>query len=301
MTFEQLNCFLEVARDMNFTKAANRLFLSQSTLSRQIAALESDLGVRLLLRDTRSVELTEAGRVLQKEGAELLARKTAIEEKLWRMSEGQSGRINIVTISMQGRAMHGREVYQICQEFQEKHPDITLNLSVQTPGTAVQRLDEGDADVCVTLSYELDGMPRDMEVLSIGEEQFYLIVPDGHRLAEKEHVSVADVEGEHFLFARTPAGSRPVIEAHEALGVEKRHRDAAEKQESLADVIAMVQAGLGVAILPGFLLRRNDGYQLLTIEGAETRFQVVLLWKKESANPAMEPFKQTARELLAGK
>lgn len=72
MELEQLRIFLAVAECSSFTGAARRLFVSHSTTSRAVAALEAELGVRLFTRDRRSVELTEAGRVLRAEGGKLL-------------------------------------------------------------------------------------------------------------------------------------------------------------------------------------------------------------------------------------
>ena len=72
MKIEQLERFLVVADCLNFTTAADQLYVGQSTISRQIAALEDELGVTLLIRGPRSVELTEAGRVMQEEGVKLL-------------------------------------------------------------------------------------------------------------------------------------------------------------------------------------------------------------------------------------
>ena len=294
MTFEQLHYFLEIVKDMNFTRAASRLFISQSTLSRQIAALESALGARLLIRDTRSVELTEAGKLLAREGVELFQKKTEIEDKIWRLSEGISGKINLVSLTMQSN-----EVYEICHRFQVRYPNIALNLTAQVHGTTVEQLEQGFADVGVGISCELENAPDNLETVPIKHDKFYVIVPEYHRLAGRTSVTREEMKGEHILVAREPIASRLCVEIHNALGVGVKNRRGKSQPNTLAEMIMQVKAGIGAAILPGVLCRPGEGYHVLSLEDVETDFDVVMIWKKESSDPSMVCFKQVVQECLA--
>ena len=82
MTTKQIDCCIELAKTLNFSRAAENLFISQSTLSQQIMNLESELGVKLFLRTTRDVQITEAGRAFLEEAAEILRRTEGLKQTI---------------------------------------------------------------------------------------------------------------------------------------------------------------------------------------------------------------------------
>ena len=293
MTFEQLHYFLEITEDMNFTKTANRLFISQPTLSRQLAALEEALGAKLLIRDTRSVELTDAGRYLVQASRKLLKDKHAIEEEVWRLNEGVRGRINLVSISMQTN-----KVYQLCYEFQKRHPDIVLNLSTLIHGTTAMQIEQDLADVAVGFSYEVENPSVDLECVPLQKDRFYLIVSERHPLARKESVSPGDLKGETILIARQPMANSFCAGVHTQLCRECAKRRDWQQPNTIDEMIMQVKAGMGLGILPGTNCRENEGYRALSIVGIPTEFDVVMVWRKDSSNPSMECFKSVARETL---
>lgn len=293
MTFEQLHYFLEITEDMNFTKTANRLFVSQPTLSRQLAALEESLGAKLLNRDTRSVELTDAGRYLAQASRKLLKEKRAIEEEVWRLNEGLRGRINLVSVSMQTN-----RVYQLCYRFQIRHPDFALNLSTQVHGTTAMQIEQDLADVAVGFSYELETPAVQLEGVPIQRDRFYLIVSEQHPLARKSSVCPADLQGETILIARQPMANRFCARVHTQLCAQCEMRREWQQPNTIDEMVMQVKAGMGLGILPGTNCRENEGYRALEIEGIPAEFDVVMVWRRNSGNPAMACFREVVREEL---
>lgn len=294
MTFEQLHYFVEISKDMNFTKTANRLYISQSTLSRQIAALENSLGTQLLIRDTRSVELTQAGTLLASEGDKLLKSKRALEEMIWHVGESLTGKISISTFSMQNNT-----VYQFCYRFQMKYPDVMLSLNQQVYGTTVQQLQENRADFCVGMSCEFDGAPPDIEYIPLWKGRYCVIVDDNHPLADKEFITPEDMAGVSVIMARKPAGSKMCIELHHQLGIDTDKKISPACPETLEDLILQVKAGLGAAILPDMLYHSNEGYKALPIRGVESEFNVVMAWSRNNVNPNMGKFKELLMDAVS--
>ena len=293
MTFEQLNYFLEVTRSMNFTKAANNLYISQPTLSRHISTLESDLGAKLLIRDKRSVTLTEAGKLLASEGAELFRKKEEIESRIWRLGEGIKGNLTMVSIEIQSR-----EVYQICRQFQMTYPNIVFSLQQQAYGTTLTEVEERRADVGVGLSFELENLPSNMELLPICKDQFCVIVSELHPLADQESVCVDQLKHETFIFARSMGPTEFVSQLHHKIGADSTDLDNPHQPHGIGSLIMQVKAGLGIALLPRCICRENDGYRALPIRDIDTSFDIVLLWERESGNPNLDCFKDSAREYL---
>ena len=279
MTFEQLNYFLEVVKDMNFTKAANRLFISQSTLSRHVTALEESLNTKLLNRDTHSVKLTEAGKFLVREGSDLLKMKREIEEKIWMYDESSKERLNFVMYLMQDD-----RVYHICNELKEKDPNILLNLSLLARNeNIISRIQDGGADMGISTYGEIDVIPEDIGWVPLWEDEYYLIAPNNHRLACRDSVSVNELEDERILIADEPAISNNVCaNIHHYLEKGTNRRYNVTQPRNIAEMAMQVMAGAGLAVLPGVNCFRDGRYKLLHIEGVPTKYDVMFMWKKDS-------------------
>lgn len=289
MTFEQLNYFLEVVKDMNFTKAANRLFISQSTLSRHIASLEKSLDTELLARDTHSVRLTEAGVLLAHEGRELLKRKQEIEDSILELNERLNERINLIMSPIQDT-----RIYYLCNQFQMLYPNIILNLSMLTYSNAniVTEIIDGSKDIGISTSCEIEAVSSGIEWIPLWKDKYYLIVPNDHPLAAYDTVTAEDVEGERILIANDPPlCSALCASVHGYLNGDSHRNRNVMQPKNLTEMTMQVMAGIGLAILPGIYCRNDSGYKALPISGIPTEFDVIMLWKQGQHNPKVEKLK----------
>lgn len=283
MNFEQLKIFISVAENKSFTKAAELLYISHSTTSRNVAALEAELGVCLLSRDNRSVRLTPAGEILFREGAKLVKKVEDVENSVRNAGLGRTGKLNVAVISM---TLAG--VIKGGQDFCRKYPDVLLGVYSCSAAEVRAQVESGDADVGITFSY---GLPEDMspyKFKEIARERFCLVVPADSRILAAEAVTLPEVAElgaaviveESFLSAQVREKLlEPVGEAG---------RCVMPTPESL---FMQVRAGNGVAIVPRSVAEEYGALcRIVEIKDKEAEFDVVIFWRRDDMNPSLPLF-----------
>jgi DNA-binding transcriptional LysR family regulator len=216
----RLQYFLGVARERNFTRAAERLHVAQPALSRQVRLLEQELGVELLHRTTHEFELTEAGRFLVERGPALL---TAADE-LWRgvrtYGTGERGTVVVAY----GASASYETAPRLLRALAERRPGIAVTTQVGSVGEILDGLTDGSIDL---------GLVRcapsrpDLELRTVRRERQGLLVRRDHPLAGRPHVAVAELAGEPLLLhAReaNPGHYDAVVALFAAQGIEPRVR-----------------------------------------------------------------------------
>lgn len=188
-----LRAFATVAEELNFTRAAERLFVAQQALSAQIQQLESRLGVRLFDRTTRRVGLTEAGELLLPHAVATLraldAGTDAIEAL--RRSERATLRVGLSGTAMVPLASETLRV------FAERHPDVELKVSNSGLDEPTAGLKEGAVDVAFVRPPFVD---EGISMVTVLTEERYAVLPSGHPLAARDHVRPQDVVGEPWIW-----------------------------------------------------------------------------------------------------
>jgi DNA-binding transcriptional LysR family regulator len=215
-----------VARHLHFGRAAAELHIAQPVLSRQIRALEAELHARLLRRDRRSTELTDAGRQLLADAEPLLAAAEALHRRVARAARG--------TDRFVVAFMPGLIVTDAVRRLRERHPGLVVEVLRTTWNDQVEVLHDGRADV----SYlRLPADQRGLTVRPLASEPRVVALPAGHRLAGKESVELAELAAERLLQNR---------EAVPEWSGEAEPVPALEVEEKLENVAA----GRGVVVLP---------------------------------------------------
>jgi DNA-binding transcriptional LysR family regulator len=245
---KQLKYFLAVAEEKSFSRAAERLHISQPPLSQQIQKLESELGVRLFARTTRSFELTVAGKALMSEAADLLARMSITIDTIRQIDRGEVGRLRVGIV---GSAMWG-PIPKLLEQFQSRFPRVSWTLHELGPNDQYEALRSKRIDVGFWREPRSDDdhlRHANLRQELCFRENVCVALHQTHRLAAKAHIELAELAGEPLLtlaldksgFARhliqscVDAGFNPAI-----------YQEASEPQT----VLAMVGAGLGVALMP---------------------------------------------------
>jgi DNA-binding transcriptional LysR family regulator len=235
---KQLKYFLAVAEEKSFSRAAERLHISQPPLSQQIMKLESELGVRLFARTTRTFELTVAGKALMVEATDMLAKMRMTIDTIRQIDRGEVGRLRVGIV---GSAM-----------FQSQYPRVTWTIHELGPNDQYEALRARQVDVGFWREPRVDDDQLKHDKLRQDlcfRENVCVAVNERHRLARQPHIELTDLAGEPMLslilanstFARyllqccVNAGFQPSI-----------YQEATEPQT----LLAMVGAGLGVAMLP---------------------------------------------------
>lgn len=232
LDLRKIRYFMAVARELNFGRAAAELHIAQPVLSRQIRALEAELGVRLFVRDRRRTELTPAGEALFADAAPVLAGAEALRRRVGRAARG--------TDSFTVAFMPGLIVTGAVRALMAAHPRLRVEVLRTSWDDQVEVLRDGRADVsCVRLPVDRRGL----KVTSLFDEPRVAVLPAGHRLASKDEIHFADLAEETLL---QPHGAVP--EWQELTGdTAPREAPAALAVEEKLEHVA---AGRGIVVLP---------------------------------------------------
>lgn len=243
-----LRYFIAVAEERHFSRAAERLHISQPPLSYAIRQLESSLGVQLLERTSRHVALTEAGRVLYREAQALLRQSEAIGTLVQRVGAGLRGRLRIGFVgSMLYRGLPG-----LLASLRAALPDVEHVLTELNSHDQLEAMRRGEQDLGFI---HANPAPEEVQTLDLMAEPFVLCVPDTHPVARHKTVSLKALAGEDFiLFARaaSPSYHETVLSLCVTAGF---HPVIRHEVRHWLSVASLVSQGLGVSIVPACLAR----------------------------------------------
>jgi DNA-binding transcriptional LysR family regulator len=285
----RLRYFLAVAKERNFTRAAQQLHLAQPALSRQVRALERELGVELLRRTTHEVVLTEAGRVLVQRGPALLAEADEVERAARAAGKGEAG----TAVVAYGTSVGYETAPRLLAVVAERLPGLrietrVLPLAAILEGVAAGTLDAG----LVRCPPEADGV----EQWVIRREQQGALMPAGHPLAAAERVELAALAAEPLLLHPREANPRhydTVVDLVRDAGAEPDvvlrdvAFDAAHAPVAGGRAVAIVGASAGALAPPGTIWRPLD---------PETTIDIALVARRRDRPPAAE---RLAKEILS--
>lgn len=287
MELRHLRYFVAVAEELHFRKAAEKLHIVQPALSKQISALEAELGLRLLDRDRRHVTLTEAGRTFLDEAIAILSLAAAAKERATSVGEGRVGHLNIGFIQPALASVIPRAL----RRFRETYPDVRIRLAELTSRQVLEQLTSGQVHCAVT---RLPVEPRQgIRYEPISQERVMLSVPEGHKLAGEESVELVDIEREdlilidrrvepqlhdYYLAACNEAGFSPRV-AHEV--------------SSTWVATGLVASGLGVGFAPESAMRAPQrGVEFVPIDGAPLHLTMGLVWADNAPPSVLRNFLQ---------
>lgn len=246
-----LRYFVAVAREGHITRAAEALGIQQPPLSQQIKALENALGLQLLRRHPKGVELTEAGRVFQAEAERLLGDMNGMQDRMQAFAQGVRGTLALGFTSSAAAHAFTPHALRVCRA---RHPDIQLvvsenNAAEITDAIAGGRLHCGFLRVPVA-------RPQGLSFDTLLEEPAVLALPRDHRLARREGsarrgpVALKDLHGEHLILARRPGA--PGLYANLLAACAKANVEvhiAAEVDRMMTN-LNLVAAGVGISVVP---------------------------------------------------
>ena len=201
MKIDNIECFLTLANTLNYTEAADRLYITQSALSRLILQMEEELGVVLFARSRRGVELTPAGESFYNDSIKLLDLYSEGIARAKTAQKGESGRIRMGC----HRTSTDPVVFDIIQKFTAAHKDILLDIKSMQTSELIHALDVGTIDCAVT-----GGCPvtEGIEKILIHPYQECLVVSKCHPLAGKKSISIQDLKDEKFVSMSRTSSSR---------------------------------------------------------------------------------------------
>ncbi len=243
MELKYLRSFVAVAEELSFVRAARLLHLSQSALTEQIQKLEEELGVQLLLRDRRTVTLTEAGAVFLAEARATLVRARQAVERVQKAARGEAGRLRIGFVSSAALEI----VPGIALAFRSRFPDVSLDLMNLRTNGQVKALLGGTLDVGFV---RLPLAQAQLATTVVHREPFVVALPQNHPLAGRNDLRLGDLQDEKFVaYGRrwAPGFFDAVMQMCTRQGFSP---DIVQETGEMYTAMALVGAGVGVAILP---------------------------------------------------
>ena len=286
MNIRYLQYFVTVAKYLNFTKAAKHLYIAQSGLSQSISTLEKALGFPLFIRDTRSVQLTEAGAVFLKDVKELLWKYEQAVQKAYHINAGYSAHLSIGFLPALGK----KYMPQYVSHFQQKYPYIQLELQQFTLAPLNQGLQSGDLDIGFTRSFDLMNNP-DIAIKKINTDRTSIVLRKDHPLCKENKVDLSTLTRESFIILSqkaAPGWFNKVIEICSCRGLTPKIIASPPQMDS---VFALVAAGMGVSIVPSSDKTHDiPCLHFIDLEGDDTQLDVVVAWNNSNDNSCVPLF-----------
>lgn len=274
--------FVAVAEERSFSRAAERLHISQPPLSQQIKALEEELNAPLFHRLPRGVSLTAAGAALLKSSRAILANVRLAAQETTQIAAGMLGTVRMGTVSSALAHLVPYILTQVKRSMPGSKVELT-EMSSREQTLAVLR-DELDIGLVHT---PID--TADLRTRQILREPFYAAVPSQHPLASREAVPVAELANEEFVFfPRTLASGLfdKMVSLCMNAGFSPKIHHTARHQSTMLQMVAM---GLGVTIVPRSLQRIYKGSAVfLPLTGTPHYLELSLIWRESTANGLVE-------------
>lgn len=272
MELRQLEYFVAVAEEQNFTRAAERVHISQSGISAQVRQLERELGADLFDRSTRTATLTVAGKAALEHARATLAATGALRQAVGEVTDLIRGRLTVGMII----GCTVTPLFDAFAAFHQAHPGVEISLQEENSDRLVQGVREGAIDLALvgTATATLEGL----DTMTIVSERLVAAVPSAHPLAKRPQVTLRDLLAYPIACMPPGTGLRTVFD--QACAAQNLQAGIA-LQASAADAIAdLAVRGLAVAVLcDSMVTRHRDRLTACPIVDVEAPALLVLIWK----------------------
>ena len=285
MNMTQIKYFIMAAKCLNFTKAADKLFITQPALSRQISAMEMELNMQLFVRNNRSVNLTPAAVILLEEFEKIYNDYNLAVAKAASSFAGISGELNIGILD---GAYVGDLFPPALRHFTEFYPQIKINLRNYSFNALVENLYSNKLDMIITLLFDIKDREK-LQYKVIEKTKDHIVVHKNHRLAGATYVKMSDFKDDTFIMVSTEdsvMSPKLILDSMRSSGVMPKIKFASSIQEEML----WVEAGVGVCMLDSRnTLRENPNVRFLDVDQVSDP-SLTLAWNIDNYNPMKEIF-----------
>ncbi|WP_244828060.1 LysR family transcriptional regulator [Caballeronia sp. TF1N1] len=281
VTLRQLRVFIEVSRLRSFSRAGDEIGLTQSAVSRCVRELEGEIGLKLIDRTTREVQLTDVGVNLVGTVSRLIADLDSALHEVRELGQQKRGRVIVAASPTVACRLMPRVIASCLREF----PLVTLILRDDVQSDVLRQVKSGEADFGVVIGPLADDALHGQPVMT---DSFCLVARRDHPLAHESGAPWEALAGERLVMLDQASGSRPIIDA-----VMQRHGVQAQVVQELghpATVFGLVEAGVGVSVLPWLALPLPADSSLiaLPLEPRAERTVELVRRRDRSLSPAAE-------------
>ena len=291
MTLTQLESFLVLAQRLNFTQAADDLFISQPALSRMISALEQEVGIQLFYRSSRSVSLTPGGRAFAQECPRILDSYRAGVDAALLAQQGFRGNVTVGIL----RDTFDANAVRIYQALGRDFPQIHLSFREFSHSDLVRALRTGEVDAVINTGEILP--QEDVEMITLGRDRQCAVVAMDSHLASMRSLRMDDLRNENFVvMSRT--SSLPGYGLLCKMAAEAGFNPHVVAEANFVpSLLMLVACGVGVSTLTDNLEHLSQGMvSFIPLVGVPLSCHA-LAWRRDNLNPSLPFLLNTARQL----
>ena len=276
---EKLRLFLVVLEEGSLRRAADRLSISQSAITRQMQSLELDLGGRVLERTSAGVRPTNGGQALAERAKTLLADFDSAMAEVRRLNRGESERLRIGYIASAVQEYLGPAVAVLRRAY----PRLKVKMLDQTPGEMIIALRQGKIDLALTL-HGIDLLSRDFYARKLATVMSLVALPVSHRFATERQVSLSQLKGETFVRGSNdmvPGYTQKIIHFCHKYGGFRPRLATIDKATSLVESLALAANEEAISIQPAFISHLNvPNVVMVPIADAGATWDLFVVWQR---------------------
>ncbi|MFN0727940.1 LysR family transcriptional regulator [Polaribacter gochangensis] len=274
--------FLAVAEDLHFRKAAERLFISQPGLSKQIKQMENDLGVVLFERHNRKVLLTKAGEYMKKELAINLKSMEHTLHHAKMLSDGKKGDLKFGYV---GSAMQ-EIIPNLLMSFKSDYPDIVFSLKEMDNEKQVEGLLSYDLDLGFV---RLDRVPRGLISKPVLKESFCLVLPENHLVNVDNFKSLTQFKQESFILFDPKYSSSYYEKVMQLFDESGFSPIVSHNTIHAGSIYKLVENNFGISIVPKSLaIQNNQKIKFIELKKAKQKTTLSVIWNSNNRNPILK-------------
>jgi DNA-binding transcriptional LysR family regulator len=282
---EKLRLFLVILEEGSLRRAADRLRISQSAITRQIQSLELELGGQVLERTSAGVRPTKGGQALAERAKTLLADYDSTMAEVRRLNLGESEQLRIGYIASAVQEYLGPALAVLRRD----HPKAKVKMLDQTPGEMITALRQGEIDLALTL-HGIDLLSRDFYIRKIATVRSLVALPVTHRFATKKQVFLSQLQGETFVRGSdeaVPGYTQRITELCRKHGGFRPRLATIEKADSLVESLALAANEEAISIQPAFISHlKVPNVVMVPIADADVTWDLFVVWLRgKTAGP----------------
>lgn len=288
MNIQQLKYFLAVAKFLNFTRAAEKYYISQTAITQQIKSLEEQLGVKLFNRDKRHVELTPAGVVFLEEAKVII---NTINQALTRTQAAATGLFGNLNIGFVKGYEHSKFPEKI-QLFKSLNRNINLFLERCSPISLYEDLLKNSYDLIFNFDF-ISENNLEIEKKIIERVPLVAVLYKNHPLAKKNFLSRDELKEELFIVNKINYlkndGTEKILENYIKLGFIP---NVIYESSDIETMLILIGSGIGISILPEYTkdILKESNLVFIPLKGKDEYVDIFAFWKKENHNPILKRF-----------
>lgn len=280
MDLRTLQYFVTVAEELNITRAAEKLHMSQPPLSAQIKNLESELGTVLFIRGKRRLTMTEPGQLLYRRAKDILVLSDRTKAEILSLGEGMRGTISIGLVE----GMAPDIAAEWFAGFRQLHPNVRFRILDGSTDDLLEKLRSGIISLAVITS------PCDHSLLhsfKVGEEKLAALMSREHPLAEDNgrKLRIKDLVGENLIVPSRRALIETIYKWFKSVGAEP---EIVCEMDSYLDAAALAGRKVGISIYPRTAYIPNDSLVSKELAGDDKKLEYLFVWRKGHPLPVIE-------------